>query len=423
MPLRSKQKLRWALVLSASVVLLLKTSPVKATINAEPQAGIDELETALRANPNDYRIHFALGRAYEQLGFHGLADEEDEFCEKQGEPFHSYILGIFREKVRSTDYRSADMLYRYVEKHYPSEPSVLLTKALRLHARGHYPQAEKTMRQLLESRAEYEPGTYTYLGQLFLQKQQYKQAIECFDKELAKRPGFEGAIIGKAKALEAMHHYRKAFSLLVDIYQSNPARLGLADTVANCLVGMGDYKTAIDPALLSVAFATKQPDLDRAKRRVQFLWNYSDPKTQREALFSVGNYLDHSADKIPYAKHFHFAMGSLLKKMGVVMLSQDQFYKGLMLEPGHAKALLYLGDMYLEGSFGVEQAKFEKAKDFYGKGLDMMSQPTGERSDLQLQRTFAAKTTRLDRRLQNRHQDFAWRLKNQLQLPIWHWSG
>ncbi len=301
------------------------------------------LEQLLKDNPNDFRLHFALGRAYESIGMQGLAEQEDEVCDKSGPEFHKYVLTLFKDRVRRRDYASATTLFRYVDRHYPADPSVLLIGAIILDHQGRLAEAEDSLRRILESNPE-EPGVYTFYGYLRLREDRLADAENFFNLELKQRPAFEEAAIGKGKVAERQGRYSTALNSLVPYFREDPVRKGMADSVAECLAHTGFWGDAAEPSLFALAAATKDAELKRAKNRVILIWPRLSRAVRERAIHVMDDFFSSRHD-IARAKHFHFAFADSLQKCGLWREAKSQFARGLKIDPEHARAYYHLGEI------------------------------------------------------------------------------
>lgn len=248
--------LRWKVTLFCFISVLLSVShassaPASAPLSADSErakreditrhllerrpgevdfAGLEEL---LRRNPSDFRVHFALARAYETKGMYGMADQEDEICEKAGQPFKDFILGLFKERIDVLDYAGATALFRYVEKNFPQDPSVLFVGAMVLDRQGRLAEAIENLNRAIERKPD-SVGVFTLLGSMRMRQGQYAEAVKLFDEELNQRGAYTPAIIGKGKASERLGRYTTSLKLLSPLYTADPLRTGLPESIADC---------------------------------------------------------------------------------------------------------------------------------------------------------------------------------------------
>ena len=363
---------------------------------------LEEMEQMLRKHPNDFRVHFALGRAYEAIGMKGLADEEDEICQKAGPAFNQYIFHIFQERVRVLDYQGAMTLFRYVEKYFPSEPTVLLIGSLLLDRQGRLAEAEDNLRKAL-SLSPHEPGVYTMLGHLRTEQGQYSEAEKYFDQELKRRPAFLDAIIGKGQIARSVGRYNTALKQLAPLYVEMPFRRGIADAVAECLVRTGLLNEAAAPSLVAIAAAAKEGDLKQAKDRVVTLWPELAPSVKAEAIAQVMKSINDRGD-LARAKHFHFAFGDALQKAGLWQEAKEQFNYGLALEKNHARAYYHLGEIaqYNEHNFAGAVLNY---------ALALRYTSAENKADQEFRALLQTRVKRLSELLKRDKQDIAERVK------------
>jgi tetratricopeptide (TPR) repeat protein len=361
-----------------------------------------ELERRLKANPNDFRLHFALARAYETVGMHGLAEQEDELCDRAGPQFHKYVLQLFKENVARRDYATATKFFRYVERRYPNDPSVLLVGAIILDHQGRLAEAQEHLETILKINPA-EPGVCTFFGALRLKQGRVDDAGVLFDAELKFRPGFTEAIIGKAKVLEHQGRYRDALTRITDLYRTDPLRRGLADSVAECYTQLNLYDEAATPALCAIAAAQKDQELKKAKKRVISIWPHLSPKTRKQAWMTVMRYLD-ATKSLAHARHFHFGFGDALLSGNFWEEAQVQFLIGLKLEPNHARAYFHLGEIAQ-----YRQHNLPEAITLYTQALSYT--PPEKKFEASFRHMMQTRIERLKTQVQGERKNIAGRMK------------
>lgn len=366
---------------------------------------IMELEQLLRRNPDDFRLHFALGRAYESIGLHGFAEQEDEICDKAGPEFHKYVLALFKDRVDHSDYNGATLLFRYVDRHYPADPSVLLVGAVILEHQGRLAEAEDNLNRILKTHPQ-EPGVFAYFGFLKLKEDRLEDAEHYFDLELKERPASREAAIGKAKVAELQGRNKTALDILAPIYRETPLRRGLADSVANCLVRTNLRADAAAPALFAVAAATREGELRRAKSRVIMIWPQLTVQVRARALKEITTYLERTQDVL-HTKHFCFAFGDALLKAEFWQEARVMFVKGLTLDPLHGHAYYHLGEIAQNYEHNYRDANLA-----YLRALELT--PPEDRSEREFRDLVVRRITRLTQVMKTNKKNIAGNIKSTL---------
>lgn len=369
-------------------------------------AGLEEL---LRRNPSDFRIHFALARAYETKGMYGMADQEDEFCEKAGQPFKDFILKLFKERIDVLDYAGATALFRYVEKNFPDDPSVLFVGAMVLDRQGRLAEAIENLNRAIERKPD-SVGVFTLLGSMRMRQGQYEEAVKLFDAELSQHGAFNPAIIGKGKASERLGRYTTSLKLLSPIYREDPLRAGLPESIADCLIQTGNWAPSATPALFSIATAPKYGELQHAKKRIGVIWPRISPQERERALQTVVAYL-RKENNLPRIRYFYFAFGDALQKSGFWREAKEVFQEGLRYEPDHGRAFLHLGEIAQ-----YNEHDYEGAINNYQKALEYI--PANQKVEVETRQMLELRIKRLrDQMNRQARVDFAGRWRTTVRKP------
>lgn len=368
------------------------------------------LEELLQRSPNDFRVHFALARAYETKGMFGMADQEDEVCEKAGQPFKDFILTLFKERVAVLDYAGAGSLFRYVAKNFPDDPSVLFVGAIELDRQGRIAEAIENLNRVVKNNPN-EIGAFTLLGSMRMRQGQNSEALKLFNEELSQRPAFEPATIGKGKASERLGLYTTSLKVLSPLYQKDPLRNGIAESIADCLIQTGKFVPAATPALFSIATAPKYGELQQAKKRIRVVWPRLTASEREAAVQTVVTYLrkENNLQRICY---FYFAFGDALQKAGLWREAKDVFNEGLKYEPDHGRAFLHLGEIaqFNEHDYHSAVVNYERALEHI---------PQNQKSEEETRQMLAVRIKRLTAQMeQQKRTDFAGRFRTTLRKPV-----
>ena len=306
---------------------------------------IENFIEELNKNPNDFRLHFLLARAYNAIGMDSLADDEDKIAELAGQKYVAFVRKAYDGKVIAGEFLGATAFEPFVEKYSPNDPYLSLVKSIKLRRAGKISEAEAVLRSTLkrakQSPADARTGLLTSMAALRMEQKQYALAVELFDQELAVNPSYSPALLGKIKALELSGNWGAALRVAIPLYLQNHTQTGLAATVANCLCHTGQYEHAIDPALVSLAMARQEEEMLAAKRRIQLIWSHVPLEHRGKSVMDVSNVFD----KTIWGARFHFALGDALQKAGYIEESELQYRLGLRLDPQHASAYLHLAEI------------------------------------------------------------------------------
>ena len=296
----------------------------------------------IAAKPDDYRSHFILGKAYEKLGMEELASDEYKKAEESGEQFKEFVLNSLKSKVLASEFAEAMSYYPLAAKFYPKDAAVAITHAIQLHKQGKIEEEEKLLSEL-SAQGKQDLGVMSALAAIKLEKKQYENALELFDKDLAQNPQYQPAILGKALVLSLLGRHGSSLELALPLYRQGAwSNYELASLVANNFSQLGIYVQAYQPALVSLAVSRRQSELDSAKRRIIFVWKHLSPKQRADGLAEVSEVLN----KTMFGPRLHFALGDVLQQADYTQEALAEFRNGLQLEPRHARAYLHIAEIY-----------------------------------------------------------------------------
>lgn len=324
-----------------SVTAISAVADDPASIKAQIPAMMEKLAVLVQKDPKNFRAHFLLARCYEKLGMEELSKAEDLAAEAGGEEYKRFVLSCLKDQVQFNHFDAAVAYNAFAEKYYPADPTVLITRAFQLHKEGKLAEEEKILGGIL-SHSTQDPGIYSAIASLKVEKGDYKAASLLFDKELSLYPQYEPAILGKAKTLEMMHNYKDAIALASPLYLENIFNYDLAILMSNCFAHLAIYSKSMDSALVALAVAQSPAQMSYAKERIRFLWPRIPAKERTIQVDSITQIIDKTA----FGPRLHFALGDVLEKAGSYHEAEYQFRSGLRLEPNHASAYLHLGEIY-----------------------------------------------------------------------------
>ena len=174
-------------------------------------------------------------------------------------------------------------------------------------------------------------------------------------------------------------------------YLADPYRKNIAGLVSDAFCGLGLYKEALRPAIVSLAVARQEQEMQQAKERIWLIWprvSASERKSEGEGIASV-------LDSTVWAARLHFALGDALQKSGFIPEAENQFWRGLKIQPDHDRAYLHLGEIYQNNYHKKTTAVL-----FYMKYLRYADDPVIKARLMRLSSEFARK------------RDIALRMKN-----------
>jgi tetratricopeptide (TPR) repeat protein len=419
LPQRLRQAVSCAMVLAMLVLAIAPTvaalsAPVRpdtvARLAAEINSGritdkvLEELGGLLKNNPRDARLHFLAGQAYDHLGYRELANGEYDVADKLDPARSEAALEIFSRKIETEDIAGAFQYLHWLAQRYPQAPAVLLMQGLMLQYQGKLLDAERVLRQALQSK-QAPLGVATaladVLGHEALSLEGAKraavlqEALGLVQQDLSRRSDHFRANRVAAEILlvcgrpgEAAFHLEKCAS-------KQPSDMHTVAMLAVLYERAGNYAGALEAALVQLALSTNPQALAGSRYEVAQLVRRVRPEQVDAAVARV----DRRLSRTPYAARLHFALGSVFDRLNQPTRAAVQYRAGLALEPDYARGWMRLGkDM-------LDLHRYDLALLYLTKAFEL------EPGNFQI----ASAQERCKGRLGVRNRDLSWRLKDWLQ--------
>lgn len=175
------------------------------------RAGIEELMKAVSINPRFGEAYFKLGYAYYQM-----------------RDFDTSI--DFYKKANPSSMTIANMALAYYMKGDYAEAMKLLKKALEMDpdnvtARTNMPLVSRAFNQklqMMESTNIDNPDHYFELGTMYVEQQNYEQALLNFQKAYELKPDYIGALVNIGNCYYMLHDYQKALETFHRALEQDP---------------------------------------------------------------------------------------------------------------------------------------------------------------------------------------------------------
>jgi tetratricopeptide (TPR) repeat protein len=360
-------------------------------------ASTQELEKILEGDPNNARAHLLMGESLELLGLRDQAAEQFKIAVSTGPNYPPAYVGLVKEYLRQGNIRQGKALIQEAKTRFPKDHEIEFWL-------GNFYQQREELKEAMEqyqaaSKSE-KPifGLGSAIAKIELKQRRYYDAIVLAGQDLRLKPNYPLANEIKGMALHHVGRYKDAIAALSIAFAANPYNLEVTYAYAQCLYWLGDYKTAMAPALVNVAFKSRLNGNDPNSKRLlsQIIDRIGSENAVSQGIVNAG--LKYPINKMPA---YHFALGDVLDRSGFNRLAMKEYETGLDLEPKFGRAWYRLGLDYesLDGNYKEALNCYEKARKYYPGDKQIVWQQA-----------------RLEDRLANRKDDLAWQLKDRMRV-------
>jgi tetratricopeptide (TPR) repeat protein len=267
--------------------------------------------------------------------------------------------------------------------------------AVALERQGKLPEAERSWRLIVEQNPG-DAAAFASLGVVLSKQQEYSEAATVYRKAIALNPHLPGIQLNLGLAEFKQGHFDAAITPLSDALTADPdnaqalALLGLSYYGAKRFAEASKYlelATKIDPANTELRQVLAQSCLSAKKYSCaveefrQIMQRNPDSPAAHilagEALDGLGRTPEaigefQAAAKIaPLEPDVNFGLGYLHWKLRQYDDAKKEFEAELSVDPNHAQALAYLGDVELK-------------RNDQGKALELLRKAVQTRSDIRI---------------------------------------
>jgi tetratricopeptide (TPR) repeat protein len=408
--------LRKQLVLTFLILTLVGSSPCFAAVDASQpsqktldriekevesdhvsSATAEALEKMIETDPKNARAHFLMGECLESLGLKDQALDQFELGVSCGSDYPPAYVGLVKEYLRQGQLAKAKRLIEEAKKRFPKNYEIEFWLGNFYQSREQYREA-MTQYEAAEKSEKAILGLGSAIAKIHLRNRNYYDAIVFANRDLQLKPGYPLANEIKGLALYRVGLYKDAIPALSIAFNASPYNLDIAYAYAQCLYWLGDYKAALPPALMNMAFNARLNANDpRSKRLVsEIITRLSSEQEIARGIVSTG--LKFPINKMPA---YHFALGDVLDRNGFNRLAMREYESGLKLKPDFGRAWYRLG------------LDYESIDSNYQTALECYK---NARTYLPGDKQIVWQQSRLEDRLANRKEDLAWQLKDKMRL-------
>lgn len=330
------------------------------------EAALTRIQELLKREPNNTEAHMLCGKILNHLGYESLADEQFEIVDKLDPTQPQSALSLFQSKLRTEGFQAAYEYLRYVQMHFPYDPSVLVVQGMVERMKGNDLKAEFFYKDAIR-RYPNTPGLNTTLAALRMKQHRYADAVKLANKDLELKKDHPAAALVKGEALLEIGQAKEAISALKIAYNDRSAdRKEVSEKLSRAYMVNGQYTEALEPTLTYLAFLpmTDHDHVDQVKRRMTLLLTQASPSELLNAAQLVVREID-DTDRQAY---IWFACGDILDKAGYKKDAEVAFSRGLKLRPETARAYLRIAKIKEEegdraGSFAFYLYAYSNDKD------------------------------------------------------------
>lgn len=246
------------------------------------------------------------------------------------------------------------------------------SEALALEQQGKLAEAEKTWRQITQANP-HDAAAFASLGLVLSKQRKYEQAVSAYRKAIALDPKLPGLHLNWGLAEFKQEHFEAAIVPLSVALTADPRNmqvltlLGLSCYGAKRFANAAKYlelpaksdpaNTELHSVLAQSCLSAKQYSCALAEFR-QILEHDPDSAAAHmlsgEALDGLGRTVEAipefeaAAKTAPHEPNVNFGLGYLYWKLHKYDEAKSAFENELTIDPAHAQALAYLGDIELK---------------------------------------------------------------------------
>ena len=354
------------------------------------------LEQILEAEPKNYQARLLLGECYEQLTLKDQAMQQYRMAAENTPDDPQAMLKLIKMQVREGQIQSASALLDQAIKKFPDDAEIKFWQGNfefeknPLKAEVSYLKAIKENDQIV--------GLPTALAELRLKKRQYLDAYLLASTDIVRDPKFWTAYKVKGFAAFAMGNFAQAAGLLSVAFDHLRGKSQAAKGLAMACLRSGQYDVGLEPALVHLAFTSNLTERSQEQKKlVMDLWRQIPVEQARQILSRTEGLYG-----LPHNSAYHFAMGDVFDKLGLVPDAVQEYQRGLTVTPDFARGLFRLG-------FDLET--------YYQQYDDALADYSSAAKLAPSDQEIASNLVRLQNRLKEKDGDLAWRIRDYLHKP------
>lgn len=192
------------------------------------------LETVIKNSPKNAEGHFALGVAYEKLGYVERAESEWREALRLQPAMLDAARSLASAAMRQSDPATLEEASTQLIVLQPASPDGYALRALANINRKHYGEAEQDIRRAIAIASQSAFG-YVQLGNLKLVQKQYEAAAKSYQEALNRNTDSSDALRGLMNTYVAQNQTDKALAAAHAQIAKSPANSGFYDLLGTTL--------------------------------------------------------------------------------------------------------------------------------------------------------------------------------------------
>jgi tetratricopeptide (TPR) repeat protein len=306
-------------------------------VQGKPSIALETMKTALKAAPNDPRVHFDLGLAYQNAGNSPQAKVEWQSALKIRPRMAEAVEALAGEAVRENDMKSVQTYAAQLVAIRPDLPQGYLYAGTAAAGLGDLAGAEKNYAMLVQIAPTNAIG-YAKLGAVRVAQKRLDDAAKLFDEGLKNDPKSYDALSGAALVLLAKKRIPEAIAKVQSAVESAP-------TSANTTL-LGKLYVENKQANLAESELQKARDLDPKNADATYLlYQLKVARGARDEAYALVTDAVKNGTNDP---RLHTVYGMGLEARGDWQAAEAAYQKALVLRPDDAMAANNLAYLLLE---------------------------------------------------------------------------
>jgi tetratricopeptide (TPR) repeat protein len=360
---------------------------------------MNELAEVVQKDPHNYQAHFFLGTCYYRLGLPDQAMAEFRLAAQYGPNDPAPLIKLINQAVENGQTELAREVASVGIGRFPSNPELSFWQAnFVLLKENKLEEADKLFTQASQSKIQI-PNLDISIATLRLAQGRLDDAYYLARKQLVQTPEAAGAFL----VIGDIHYRRKEFISAYPWLKKAYGRIiftpNLARKYMQTAYWTGHYEQALEPAIVQMALSSSKEFDDINCNNIFIDSAKHVPKERLAEIVKTSSLtLDQNARYLQDPS-FHRGLGECLSKLGMHDLAETEFSRCIKRNPSDGLAT-YLLAKELE----LYRCDYEQALKYY-KTAKLLGAPVND-IDLYI--------AHLQSRLETRHQDMAWQLKDWL---------
>jgi len=303
---------------------------------------LDQLQAAVKNDPNNVLAHYYLGVAFNATGDSGQAEAQWREAVRLNPRFIQAQTALAAVALNKRDPAEVTSAAEAIISARPNAPDGYVLRAVAKDAKHDQAGAESDLNKAMEV-APKDPSGFAAMGQLRLSQKRFADAEKLYDQALALNPNYTQALQGLVTVFLVQKQPEKALAKVTEMIGKAPENGGYYVLQSSLLLNSKppDFDKA-EAALL------KASDLNKADAGPLML--LAQLYTSRGAGDKAAATADAAIQHNPKDPRAYFLAGEIQDSQGNWQKAQDFYKKTLEVQPDFAMASNNLAFVMLEHS-------------------------------------------------------------------------